>query len=529
MLLIIIGVISSLTTVFVALESKKLFDSAQYGKIDQLIHSGLAIIGIVLLQTILQSATTVYSSKISTLLVNSLRRKLFEKLSKSHWLDFSKFHSGDLLTRMTSDIDTVVNGVISVIPGMISLFFSLCASIVVLVIFDPLLALFAFILGPLSILFTRLFSNKLSQYHLKIQETESKIRGFIQECLKNMPIIKSFSLEDQNSSVLSGFQKEKLGWIIKRSRINAVSSAVLSLGYWLGFLLAMLWGSMQLSKGKATFGTITVYLQLVGQIQAPFVGLAYSIPQAIVMYASAGRLIKLYELKDENTPNEVLKWNSAGILADGVEFRYDEETVVLKNASFDIKPGELIAVIGASGEGKTTLIRLLLSLLKPSKGVLYYYNPVTNEKINADTATRSLASYVPQGNTLFSGTIAENVMLGNKKASAEEMIKALKDACIWDFIDSLPDKANTVLGENGYGLSEGQAQRISIARALLSKKPVLILDEATSALDSETELEVLRSIASIRPSPTCIIITHRKAALEFCSRILRIENSSISE
>ncbi|HEX2946629.1 MAG TPA: ABC transporter ATP-binding protein [Clostridia bacterium] len=527
--MIIIGVISSLTTVFVALESKKLFDSAQYGKIDPLIRSGLAIIGIVLLQTIMQSLLTIYSSKISTSLANKLRQKLFEKLSRVQWIGFSKFHSGDLLTRMTSDIDTVVNGITSVVPGMISFFFTLCASIVVLAVFDPLLALFAFILGPLTLIFTKLYSNKLSEYHLRIQETESKIRGFIQECLKNMHIVKSFRLEGESSSTLSNLHGKKLGWVIRRSKVNAVSSAILTLGYWLGFLLATLWGSIQLSKGNATFGTITVYLQLVGQIQAPFEGLAYSIPQVIVMYASAGRLIKLYELEDESMSGETPQWSSAGIHAEELEFRYDEETVILKNTSFDIKPGELVAVVGASGEGKTTLIRLLLSLLKPSRGTLCYYNPDTHEKINTDTVTRSLASYVPQGNTLFSGTIAENVMLGNKEAGMEEMIKALKDACIWDFIDSLPDKADTVLGENGYGLSEGQAQRISIARALLSKKPVLILDEATSALDSETELEVLRSIASIKPLPTCIIITHRKAALDFCSRILKIENGCISE
>ncbi len=529
LLLIIFSVISSLTAVFVALESKKLFDSAQYGNIDLLIQSGITIIGIVLLQTILESAMTVYSSKISVSLSNLLRQKLFEKLSKSQWLDFAKYHSGDLLTRMTSDIDTVVNGVTSVIPGMISLFFSLCASIAVLLAFDPLLALFAFILGPVSIIFTRLFSKSLSEYHLRIQETESKIRGFIQECLKNMPIVKAFNMESENSFVLSGFQKQKLGWVLKRSRINAVASAILALGYWLGFLLAVLWGSVQLANGKVTFGTITVYLQLVGQIQGPFIGLAYSVPQIIVMYASAGRLIKLYDLEEENFTEEKLRWSSAGIHADGLDFKYDEETFILKNASFDIKPGEFTAVIGASGEGKTTFIRLLLSLLRPSKGTLYFYNPDTHEKIEADMVTRSLASYVPQGNTLFSGTIAENVMIGNKEAGSDEMVNALKTACIWDFIDSLPDKADTVLGENGYGLSEGQAQRIAIARALISKKPVLILDEATSALDSETELEVLRSIASIKPLPTCIIITHRKAALDFCSRILKIENGSISE
>ena len=527
LVLVVVGTTASLSAVFIALESKKLFDSAQYGRIDPLIRSGLVIIGIVLMQTIIQSIMTIYSAKITTSLSNSLRQKLFEKLSRTQWLDFTKFHTGDLLTRITSDIEAVVNGVTSVIPEMISMVFSICASITVLIVFDPLLALFAFILGPLSIVFMRLFSRKLSEYYLRIQETESESRSFIQECLKNMHIIKTFGLEGQSSTFLTALQNKKLGWIIKRSRISAVSSAALSLSYWLGFLLAILWGSVQLSKGMITFGTITVYLQLVGQIQDPFIDLAHSVPQVIIMYASVGRLISLYELKGENFTDEILQWNSAGIRANELEFKYDRDIPVLNRASFEIKAREFTAVVGASGEGKTTFIRLLLSLLKPTAGNLIFYNPDTGESSPADVITRSLASYVPQGNTLFSGTIKENVLLGNKKATDGELNEALKKACILDFIEGLPDKAETIIGENGYGLSEGQAQRISIARALLTKKPVLILDEATSALDAVTELEVLKSIASIEPTPTCIIITHRKAALGFCSRTLMIENGNI--
>lgn len=525
--MMIIETIASLAAVFIALESKKLFDSAQFGQIDSLIRSGLVIIGIVLLQTIINSFMTIFSTKISTSLSNSLRQKLFDKLSRTQWLSFAKFHTGDLLTRITNDIEAVVNGVASVIPDIISTVFSICASVIVLIVFDPLLALFAFILGPLSVIFMRLFSSKLSEYYLRIQETESESRSFIQERLKNMHIIKTFGLERQSSTFLASLQNKKLGWIIKRSRISAVSSAALSVSYWLGFLLAILWGSSQLSKGLITFGTITVYLQLVGQIQNPFIDLAYSAPQIIVMYASAGRLISLYELEAENFTEEKLKWHSAGIRANELEFKYDLDIPVLNRSSFEIKAREFTAVVGASGEGKTTFIRLLLSLLKPTSGALTFYNPDTGESSPADVITRSLASYVPQGNTLFSGTIKENVLLGNKEATDEELNEALKKACILDFIEGLPEKVETVIGENGYGLSEGQAQRISIARALLTKKPVLILDEATSALDAVTELEVLQSIASIEPTPTCIIITHRKAALDFCSTTLTIENGNI--
>jgi ATP-binding cassette subfamily B protein len=529
LLLTFMGVASSLTSVFIALSTKKLFDSAQNGQINLLMQSGLSIICIVLLQSVLQLVMTIYSTKVSVSLSNRIRLRLFEKLFRSQWLDFTKYHSGDLLTRMTSDVETVTSGVASVIPEIIALFFNLCASLVVLFIFDPLLAIFAFILGPISVVLMRLFSRKLKEYHLRIQETESTLRGFVQERLNHMHIIKSFGLEGDSSDVLSGLQNKKLGWVIKRSKLSAVSSAVLTLSYWLGFMLAILWGSVRLSQGTATFGTITVFLQLVGQIQGPFISLTYSLPQIIIMYASAGRLMDLYAIEDECLTGKAPDWSAAGVCSENLEFRYDKDTAVLDNVSFNIRPCEFTAVVGASGEGKTTFIRLLLALLKPSGGGLYYYNPETLDKVNAGTVTRSLASYVPQGNTLFSGTIRENVLLGNKAANTEELADALKKACIWDFVDSLPEKLDTLVGENGYGLSEGQAQRISIARALLSRKPVLILDEATSALDAETELEVLSGIASIKPRPTCIIITHRQAALDFCSRVLTIENGTVSE
>ena len=529
LLLTAAGIISSLTSILIALESKKLFDSAQFGIIDNLLVSAIAIIGIVMLQTLMQSFLRVYSTKISVSLSNELRRDFFAKLSRARWIEFARYHSEDLLTRMTNDLETVVSGVTLAIPSIIGLFFALCASAVVLFVFDPYLALLAFILGPLSVIMTRVFGRRLSEYHLRLQETESESRSFIQERLRNMPVIRAFRLENKSISLLSSLLDKKLGLILKRSKMTAVSSALLTLSYWLGFLLAIIWGSIQLSRGNATFGTITVYFQLVGRIQEPFVEVAYAVPQIIMMYVSAGRLISLYDIEEELPSAGRLDWASAGISADSLVFRYDKDALVFDNASFDIKPGQFAAITGASGEGKTTFIRLLLSLIEPVSGTLSFYNPATGESVETGSSTRSLIAYVPQGNTLFSGTIAENVMFGNSDATPEEITDALKKACIWDFIETLPDKTETKIGENGYGLSEGQAQRIAIARALVGKKPILILDEATSALDSATELAILNSLASIEPRPTCIIITHRKAALDFCDRIFAIERGCISE
>ncbi len=528
-ILTIAGVLASLTNVFVALASKSLFDSAQYGKVDELLRSALVIISVVLLQTIMQSIINVLNSKISVGINNEMRLKLFRKLSGAQWQFFTKYHSGDLVTRLTSDTEAVVNGITSVLPDMIALIVNLAVSFIVLIMFDPMLALLAFILGPVSVIMTRLFSGKLSQYHLRIQETESASRGFIQERFSSMHVIKAFGLVQKSSSILSKLQQEKLSWVIKRTKLSAASTAFLTLSYWVGFLLALLWGSVKLSRGAATFGTITVFLQLVGQIQAPFTGLAYSIPQLVVMYASAGRLIELSDIPEEDNSCHALKWNKSGIIADKLEFSYDKAIPVLAGTSFNIQPSEFVAITGTSGKGKTTLIRLLIALLLPTGGSLRFYNPDTQDSADAGVATRSLVTYVPQGNTLFSGKIIDNVMLGNENASNNELIEALKTACIFDFVDSLPDGTATAIGENGYGLSEGQAQRLSIARALIGRKPVLIFDEATSALDAETELKLLKSIASISPRPTCIIITHRPAAIDFCDRVFNISEGVLKE
>jgi ATP-binding cassette subfamily B protein len=521
--------ILSMTNVFVALTSKSLFDSAQYGRIGPLFQSALVIISIVLVQATIQSFLSVHASKLAAKLSNDMRLRLFSKLSETVWKDFISYHSGDLITRITSDTENVINGVTSVIPGILSIFASLVSSIIVLAIFDPLLALIAFLLGPLSIIFTRIFSKKLKDYHIHIQETESISRGFLQERFSNMHIIKALGLESTSSSTFAGILKNKLGWVIKRSKLSAASNFLLYLSYWIGFLLSILWGSVKLSKGTATFGTITVFLQLVGQIQDPFTSLAMIFPQFVIMYASAGRLIELYELPDDEKAAEKLEWRHVGVIAEHLSFRYNNDASVLADTSFIIRPSEFIAITGTSGKGKTTFIRLLLSLLKPTGGHLVLTDSITGTKKEACKETRSLIAYVPQGNTLFSGTIAENILLGNRSAAHDDMVEAMKSACIWDFVADLPNGIDTVIGENGYGLSEGQAQRISIARALISKKPVLVLDEATSALDADTELKLLNSIASITPRPTCIIITHRPAAIDFCDRVLNINDSVMTE
>lgn len=294
----------------------------------------------------------------------------------------------------------------------------------------------------------------------------------------------------------------------------------------MGYLLAFGWGAVRLAQKAISYGTLTAFLQLVGQVQSPFIGLAYTLPRIIATAASVERIMELEDLEMEKPVEKLPDRFSVEVILDEVDFSYNKEELVLEKASFDLKPGETLALIGPSGEGKTTIIRLILALLKPNRGQLFFRDDMgIDYPVNA--ATRDWIAYVPQGNTLFSGTIAENLKCGNPIASDDELKEAAIKACAWEFIQKLPDGLNTVLGEHGLGLSEGQAQRISIARAILRNAPVLILDEATSALDMDLEMRVLEGIKNLKPARACLVITHRLSALQMCSRVLKLKDGKI--
>jgi ABC-type multidrug transport system fused ATPase/permease subunit len=342
-----------------------------------------------------------------------------------------------------------------------------------------------------------------------------------------MLVIKAFCLEQGSAERIEGLQNQRLHWISRRSKMGAAASSTLSMGYWSGYFFAFGWGSFGLSKGTTTFGTLTAFLQLVGQVQGPMVGLANTLPQMIALVGSAGRLREFESLQMENNSRAVPGWDSVGIYLDNISFSYENKPV-FKNLSIRIAPGEIVALVGPSGEGKTTFVRLLLSLLNITEGHIYFTND-KGEKMEVSAASRAFLSYVPQGNTLFSGTIADNLRVGCSDASDSELEAVSRSACAWEFIEKLPEGLNTVIGEKGHGLSEGQAQRLAIARALLHKAPVLVLDEATSALDAKTELKVLQTIQRQNPGRTCIAITHRMTVLKICSRVLKLEDGRIVE
>jgi ATP-binding cassette, subfamily B, bacterial len=524
----ITGTALSLCGVSIAVASKKIIDLSYSGDKNKALLAAVFFGVIVIIMIGLRAVVSVLRARTGEVMSNNIRSALFQRILGSQWLEASKYHSEDILTRMTSDISALSSGLVNLVPEMISLGVGLIAAFVTLFAFDPRLAVSAFILSPVSIILSRVFGRKLKLLYVKMQEAESTSRSFIHETLQNILIVKAFCLEESSTLRVNKLQNDKLGWVMRRSRMVCGTNSVLLLGYWLGYFLAFGWGAFRLSNSSITFGTLAAFLQLVEQIQGPFIGLAYSIPQLISAFASAGRLMELEKMQADNSVCRLPSWESAGIRFEGVSFAYGTEKTVLNNVHADIQPGEIIGIVGPSGKGKTTLIRLLLSLVSPAKGRVYFTDG-KGKKLEACSSTRAFISYVPQGNTLFSGTIAENLRIGYSEANDDELETAARAACAWEFIEALPEGLDTVIGERGLGLSEGQAQRIAIARALLRKAPIIIFDEATSALDADTELEILNTIRDLNPLRTCIIITHRKAALHICSRVLKLEEGQIQE
>lgn len=526
--ILIIDIVNSLSGIAIAIVSKNLIDSAVSSSFGMLIRFGMIFCALIFVSQGLGILSSQISVKTLEIFSNSFRQRLFSGITRAEWMSVTKYHSGDILTRLTSDVHTVGSGVVNTLPGIITLGIQLLAAFCTLLYYEPYLAFLAFVLGPITVLLSRVWGGKIKKLQIKVQESESAYRSFIQEALQNILIVKTFGLEEINSNKIETLHNNRLKWVLKRSRAGISASTMLGMGYWAGYLLAFLWGAVRLSSKAITYGTFTAFLQLVNQVQAPFIGLSRTLPQVISTIASAGRLMELEALPSENIGKKLSQPFAAGITCQKVSFSYPGTQPVLDKVSFSIKPGELVAIIGQSGEGKTTLIRMLLALLKPDSGAITLAGRDGAEYL-VSAATRSWISFVPQGNTLSSGTIAENIWIGDPEASLEEVINAAQAACAWEFIEQLEDGINTVIGEKGIGLSEGQAQRIAIARAMLRYAPIMIFDEATSALDMETEMKVLSNIQHMQPRRTCIVITHRPSAMKICSRVLKLHEGRITE
>lgn len=524
----VISSASSLISVYNTLISKSLIDNAIGGNTSQVIKYLIIMISITLGVMLLNPITSLLSTHASTKLNQNIQNKMFEHIEYSSWLEQSKFHSVSLLTRITSDVATISSTLLSTIPNIISILVTLLASFSTLIYLAPSIAIIAIFIGPFLVLVSRYFSKKLKDLYKKAQEEDVKYRAFIQESVQNIMIVKTFCMEKINMDRLIQIQNNKYNIAMKNTKLSAMTGLAMSLCSNLAYFTIFCWGALNISTGVTTYGTFTAMLQLYGKVQSPFSSLASMFPGLISTIAAAERLMELEEIPlEKSSEKEVIDFINPKITFEDVSFEYKKGIKIINDINLTIPYGETIAFVGPSGEGKTTLIRLILALINPSSGKVYLKENNKKDSFNRDY--RNLISYVPQGNTLFSGTIEDNLRYGNFEATEEEIYEALKNACALDFVNELEGGIKTVIGEKATGISEGQAQRLAIARSFLRKKPILILDEATSALDPETEVSVLKSVKSLPHKPTCIIITHRPSALNICHRIIRLEKGHLKQ
>ena len=524
-LVMFLNIMVSLASIGLALIGKRMVDQASAGNtVTKVI---LLYVLIVLVSQAMMCIGALSAVVIYEQFAFRIRKQVYRRILDTNWLDVTKYHTGDLMTRLTTDVGIVADGISVTIPSILQLAVQLLATFCTLAVFDWKLAVFALAIAPAAALSSMWLGRILKKLQMKVQETESRYRSFIQESLSNILIVKSFRTEDYSVEKLTRLRDERLYWVLKKNRTGLAASTILSLAFQFGYVAAFAWGAVSISRNTITFGTMTVFLTLVNRIQSPIVNLAQSIPKLVSMIASAARIIEIQKLPEETSLEENIRGDQVGVRVNKISFGYGED-LVFDQASIDFKPGEFTAIVGASGIGKTTLVRLIMAFTNKAAGTIEFYN-VHGDREKANASARDFISYVPQGNTLFSGTIRENIRMGRLDATEEEIMEALKGASADGFVSGLPKGVDTVIGEKGHGISEGQAQRIAIARALVRKAPFLILDEATSSLDEETELRVLEGIRSWNPAPTCLLITHRRSVLQYCDREICIENKKLGE
>ena len=484
------------------------------------------MIGIMLAQVILSTAFSWWEGMIVTKTQNSFRAKVFGHVLASEWHGREAFHSGDMVNRLEEDTRVVVDLLCVRVPDFIVTLVQLVAASGFLFILEPSLLWVLLILMPVAAIGSKMFFKTIRRLTSLIRAKDSEIQGHMQENLQQRVLVKTLGCEDSVMDRLDDLQGDVMGNTIKRLNYNAGARAFLRVGFMAGYAAAFLWGVYGIKSGAVTFGMMTAFLQLVGQVQRPIADISRHIPAFIHSLTSVERLLELTDLALEQKGEDIMFDNAPGIKIDDVTFAYTdvpegmESQKVFEHFSYDFKPGTVTAVMGVTGVGKSTLTRLVLALLRPAAGSVTLYDGV--RAVPASPATRCNFRYVPQGNSLMSGTVRDNLLLANPSASEEEMKEALHLA-VADFVLGLPDGLDTVCSEKGSGLSEGQAQRIAIARALLHSGGVLILDEATSALDRETEDELLRRLSqNVSGGKTILWITHRESVTSIADAVLKI-------
>ena len=470
---------------------------------------------ILVMELLLHIASTWVAAVLGVKTQNLMQQKFFARLLNGKWSGVERFHSGDVLNRLFGDVGDIVRLMTEVLPSAVVVVVQFVASFVYLYTMDSSLALILIVVSPIFLILSRLYFMKMRRIVRKIKDSNSALQSIIQESVQHKMVIKVLERSGLMVDKLESRQKVLRGQVKSRARFSIFSKTLINVGFAGAYLTALVWGLLQLQEGLITVGVLMAFTQLINRIQRPLLDMARLLPTFVNSMTSAERLMELEELPLEQIGQSKAIDGKVGIRFTDVTYSYsDNGRTVLRCFSHDFRPGTFTAILGETGAGKTTLIRLMLALIRQNSGKVCLYNE--KEEFDADTTTRCNFSYVPQGNTLFSGTIRDNLLMGQPGATEEQMRRAL-NAAMADFVFELPDGLDTVCGEQGGGLSEGQAQRIAIARALIRPCRVLLLDEATSALDVQTEHHLLENIKQEFADTTIIFVTHRLAVVGFTS------------
>lgn len=533
---VLLGASGSVLGLGTSVVSKELVDAVTGVNSRGIVQVACLYVGVGVGQIFVNAVKSRLSLKVRLKVTNEIRADIYEQVLRTNWESLAKYRSGDLLYRVNGDAGMVANTILTFLPNVVTTLISFGGAFLIVIKNDPWMALIALLGAPVSFLTSRYSAKRMRQFQRDNQNVASDRTVFDQETFQNLQFIKAFGMLDRVTEKFHRIQQESVDVALRQNKFQQYMTITTSLvgqavGYaCYGFAAFRLW------QGQISYGTMTMFVSMAASLRGSFSGILNLAPMVIRAGISAERIMEITGLprdsmEDKEEAEEIRKQSrEKGVYVhmENVDFAYEEDKWIYQGADFRAEPGEIVALIGPSGQGKTTTLNLILGLYHPKKGTIRVGNPGGNE-LRASSSTRCLFSYIPQGNTMFSGTIADNMRMVKPEASDEEIRSALEAACAWEFVGKLEHGMDTEVRERGTRFSEGQKQRLSIARALLADAPVMILDEATSALDVATERRVLRSIIRKEPNRTVIVAAHRPSVFSMCSRVYKVGGSRITE
>lgn len=533
---VLLGASGSFLSLGTSVVSRDLVDAVTGVNSMEILRVAVTYVGVGVAQIFINAVKSRLSLKVRLKVTNEIRADIYEQVLRTNWESLAKYRSGDLLYRVNGDAGIVANTILTFLPNVVTALISFGGAFIVVMRNDPWMALIALLGAPISFITSRVSARKMRDFQRENQNVASDRTVFDQETFQNLQFIKAFGMLDRVTEKFHRIQQETVDVALRQNKFQQYMTIATSLvgqavGYaCYGFAAFRLW------QGEISYGTMTMFVSMASSLRGSFSSILGLIPTVIRSGISAERIMEITGLPRDDMENleeaqEIKgRGKEAGVYVhmDAVDFAYEEEKWIYRDAYFKAEPGEIVALIGPSGQGKTTTLNLILGLYHPRKGEITVGNPGGRE-LRASSSTRCLFSYIPQGNTMFSGTIAENMRMVKPDATDEEIRAALEAACAWEFVEKLDNGIETEVRERGTRFSEGQKQRLSIARALLADAPVMILDEATSALDVATERRVLRQIIKKEPHRTVIVAAHRPSVFSMCSRVYKVGNGSITE